>query len=365
MSERPPMTKRISVLLLGFLALAGCSTSASDETSSADDAVIAADTCGPLSPRTTPLEVFAQPDVGAAPFVETIGRATTSIDVMVYQMGWGSILEGLIAKARAGIRVRVILDLAQQHVNQKYKDKLEEAGATVIWSDPRFQFMHAKVILVDRAEAMISTGNYLESYMVKERNYAVRDRDSADVRSLQAIFDADFARQAPDLSCTRLLVAPINARQRLLDFIASAQRSLVIESMQFGDRDVRDAVAARKAAGVDVRVILADPSWIDSNLTGAAFLQQNGIQPRYYPHVHVKSVVVDGKAAYVGSINLSWNSLTRNREVGLIVTEPSNLDTILRTFEHDWTAGTDFPVTPAPAPVPTPAPAPTAAEAAE
>lgn len=345
------MTKRFSFLLCGLLALAGCASSSDDTASSSRD-LIAADTCSALSPRTTPLEVFVQPDVGVAPFVETIGRATTSIDVMVYQMGWGPVLDGLIAKAQAGVRVRAILDLAQQHVNQKYKDKLEAAGATVIWSDPKFAFMHAKVLIVDGAEAIVSTGNYNQSFMLSERNYAVRDRDVADLRSLQAIFEADFARQDPDLSCTRLIVAPVNARQRILDFIDSAQHTLIVESMQFQDRDVRNAVAARKAAGVDVRVILADPSWIDANTSAATFLQQHGIEPKFYPHAHVKSVVVDGKTAYVGSVNLSWNSIDKNREIGLLVSEQANVDEITATFEHDWATGTDFPTTPAPAPAP-------------
>lgn len=349
--------KLFSFAFLALLAGVGCAAPASNEAAT-NDAVIAADTCTPLAPRTTPLELFVQPDIGVAPFVDTLSRATTSIDVMVYQMGWGPVLDGLMAKARAGVQVRVILDLAQKPVNQKYKDKLEEAGATVIWSDPQFNFMHAKVIIIDRAEALLSTGNYNQSYMLKERNYAVRDRDAADVRSLQAIFDADWLRQSPDLSCTRLLVAPVNARQRLLELIHSAHTSLVIESMQFGDKDVRNAVAARKAAGVDVRVILADPGWIDSNASAGTFLQQHGIRPKFYPHTHVKSIVVDGKAAYVGSVNLSWNSIDKNREVGVVVTEQANIDSIMATFEHDWTAGTDFPALVAPDPA-------TAADAAD
>lgn len=349
------MTKPLLFAMFLGLFAAGCASESADANGggpaeSATSNVIAADTCSALSPRTTPLELFVQPDVGTAPFVETLSRATTSIDVMVYQMGYGPILDTLLAKAQAGVRVRAILDLAQAHVNQKYKDKLEAAGATVIFSNPKFTFTHAKFLVVDGNEAIVSTGNYNVSYMTSERNYAVRDRDAADIASLKAIFEADFAGTDPDLSCTRLVVAPVNARQRLLDLINSATTTLVVESMQFGDRDVRDAVVARKNAGVDVRVILADPSWIDANASAATFLEQNGITPKYYPHAHVKSIVVDGKAAYVGSVNLSWNSIDKNREVGLVVTEPANIASMLGTFEHDWTTGTDFTAAPAPAP---------------
>ncbi|MBX3233780.1 MAG: hypothetical protein KIT84_09065 [Labilithrix sp.] len=337
------MTKRLlsALLALPFLA-AACAAPTDDAATAQDEASETAGACEALSPRTTPLELFVQPDVGAAPFEQIIGRATTSIDVMVYQMGFGPVLDGLIAKARAGVHVRVILDLAQERVNKKYKEKLEEAGATVIWSDPRFTFMHAKVIMVDGREALLSTGNYHQSYMMRERNFAVLDRDADDLASLKEIFEADFARQTPDVSCTRLVVAPVNARARLLELIRSARTSIEVESMQLGDRDVRSALVERKTAGVDVRVLLADPSWIDANAGAAEFLHQHGITPRWYPHVHVKTIMVDGRAAYVGSVNISWNSIDRNREIGVVATEPANLAAARATFEHDWAAATPF-----------------------
>lgn len=334
------MTKRFLPGL--FLLLASACAAPTGEPATSEDAVIAAPACDALSPRTTPLELFVQPDVGVVPFEQVIARATTSIDVMVYQMGFGPVLDGLMAKARAGVRVRVILDFAQEDVNKKYKEKLEEAGATVIWSDPQFTFMHAKMILVDGREALLSTGNYSKSYMIKERNFAILDRDAADIASLKEIFEADWARQAPDVSCTRLVVSPVNARERLLAHIRSARTSIEVESMQLGDRDVRNALAERKDAGVDVRVILADPGWIDANARAAEFLHQHQITPRWYPHVHVKSILVDGRAAYVGSVNMSQNSIDRNREIGLIVTEATNVDAAHRTFEHDWAEGTEF-----------------------
>jgi phosphatidylserine/phosphatidylglycerophosphate/cardiolipin synthase-like enzyme len=302
--------------------------------------------CEPLIPRTKPAEVFVQPQAGTAPFANILAKATKSIRVMVYQMGFGPVLDGLEAKAKAGVKTRVILDVAQKDVNQKYMDRLIAAGAEVIWSDTAFTYMHAKVIIVDDAEALITTGNYYVKHMLSERNFAVLDSDPADLQVLTKLFDADWERKSPDVSCTRLLVAPVNAKQRLLDFIASAKQSVVVESMQMGDREVRDALAARKAAGVDVKVILADPSWIDANASAAVFLAEKGIPARHYPHMHAKSIVVDANtanaAAYAGSINFSWTSLTKNREVGLLVTEKANIDLMTSTFEADWAAATPF-----------------------
>jgi hypothetical protein len=69
--------------------------------------------------------------------------------------------------------------------------------------------------------------------------------------------------------------------------------------MQLADRDVRDALAERKNAGVEVRALLADPGWIDANQAAAVFLAEHGIEARWMEHVHVKAITVDGESAYV------------------------------------------------------------------
>ncbi|MCC6903044.1 MAG: hypothetical protein IT377_29005 [Polyangiaceae bacterium] len=300
--------------------------------------------CSELDPRSVPAELAVLPEAGEAPFVTALSAAKTSIDVMVYQMGYGGVLDALTAKAKAGVTVRAILDTSQKSVNQKYHDALVQAGAQVVWSDPDFTYMHAKLIVVDDAVAVISTGNYLKSFMLKERNFVVTDRDPWDLANLSTLFDADFSGKSPNLDCTRLLVSPINAKQRILALIGGAKTTLIVESMQFADTSVRDAVAARKAAGVDVRVILAIPSWIDANQGAATFLASKGIGARWLaaPSVHVKSIVADGARAYVGSENLSYTSLNKNREVGLVMTETAAVKSVTSTFEKDWSSATPF-----------------------
>jgi cardiolipin synthase A/B len=299
--------------------------------------------CEATAPRTAATTVWTLPDAGEAPFVAALERATASIRVMVYLMGYGGILDSLTAKAKAGVQVRVVLDQGQASVNQKYFDKLTAAGAKVLWSDPKFPYMHAKMIVVDDKQAVVTTGNFSKSYSIGlERNFVAQVDDPQDVVDLAALFDADWERRAPDLSCTRLVVSPVNSRSRLLALIDSAATTLTIESMQFADSDVRTHVAARKAAGVQVRAILAEASWIDANTAAAVFLKAQGIEARSIPHCHVKAIVVDGERAYLGSENLSYTSLSKNREVGLVLTEPAAIKVMADTFERDWTSGAAF-----------------------
>ena len=322
-----------------------CSAPApADDGSTEDDLAGTHRWCDPQGKRTHPLELAVEPGAKSSPWTDAMAGAHTSVHVLLYQMGAGPILDGLVAAAHAGLDVRVILDVSQKPVNDKFKTQLEAAGAKVLWSDPQFSFMHAKVMIVDTSVAVVSTGNYAATQLDGERNYVMTDTDAHDVAALGALFDADFSRTAPDLTCTRLLVSPVNARDRILAVIASAKHELLVESMQLADSAVRDAIAARKDAGVSVRVILADPSWIAANGAAATFLSSHGIEARRIvsPKVHVKSILVDGKIAYAGSENLSQTSLDKNREVGLVVTEAANVAEMHATFEGDWTAATAF-----------------------
>jgi cardiolipin synthase len=307
------------------------------------DAGVPIDACHMLSPRTAPLTVFAAPQVAEQPFLDAIGQAQHSIRVMVYQLTSTSIREALRAKAAAGVDLHVILDQGQKPVNQTSFDVLTGAGAKVQWSDPGFAYTHAKFLVVDEKTALISTGNY-DGYMHSGRNFGAVDTDASDVQTLVRLFDADWAHQVPDLSCTRLVISPSNSRPRHLELLKSATQTLTIESMQFSDFQVRQAVLERQQAGVAVRVLLASPTWVTANASAGAWLKAQGIPARWRasPSVHVKTFVVDGKTGFFGSENLSSTSLDHNREVGLATTEADDLQLLESTFETDWATATAF-----------------------
>jgi phosphatidylserine/phosphatidylglycerophosphate/cardiolipin synthase-like enzyme len=329
---------------IGISPLNGAAPGVAGRDAGPADARAAFVACTPLAPRTEPVDVAVLPDAGEGPYLSAIASAKASIRVMVYQMGYGGILSALEAKAHSGVSVRVILDAGEKDTNKKHFTSLTKAGADVIWSDSQFPYMHAKVLVVDDSVAVISTGNYAKSFMLTGRDFVATDRDPEDVQNLAGLFESDWARTRPDLPCTRLLVAPVNARKRLLDFINGAKSEVLVESMQLSDDDTRDALLARHKAGVSVRVVLADPSWVDANVKAAAPLKKAGIDVRWLkaPAIHVKAIVVDHRAAYMGSENLSYTSLSKNREVGLLVDEVKNIDLMAGTFERDWAAATQF-----------------------
>jgi phosphatidylserine/phosphatidylglycerophosphate/cardiolipin synthase-like enzyme len=337
---------RSLLVCLVLSSAAGCATTNDSAPPDSEQPVVdvpVEDFCNATDPRTVPVTVVATPEAGEAPYTDVLESAQTSIDLEVYLMGYGGILDTLKAKAGEGVRVRVMLDGGRKDTNQKYYDILTAAGVEVKWSDPKFSYFHAKFFIVDGKTAVMSTGNYSKTYSIeRERNFVATDSDPADVADLVNLFEADWNNTTPAMSCTRMVVSPINARDRIIDVIESAEETLDIESMQFGDWGVRNAVKARVEAGVRVRVLLADPSWIDANASAATFLKNLNVPVKWMPHLHTKAIIADGTSAYVGSENLSQTSLDKNREVGVIVVEESSVAPMKTTFEKDWAIGTDL-----------------------
>src|SRR5262245_26303596 len=116
-------------LLLPVLVLACTPPSDPDKTPDADVATDALeppleDFCNATDPRPMPIDVVVTPEAGEQPYLDALASAQHSIEVQVYLMGYGGILDQLKAKAAAGVAVRVILDRAKIDTNQKYFDML-------------------------------------------------------------------------------------------------------------------------------------------------------------------------------------------------------------------------------------------------
>ena len=298
--------------------------------------------CDPLVPRAVAETAYALPDAFPDTFLAFLDGATESVDLAIYLLGDRGQVTDALKRLAGRVRVRILYEEGKTW--ESTVRALEAAGAETQSEPPIFHdstygpFYHAKFAIVDGRRAWISTGNLLESVMDDERNFDVYDEDPHDVDDLQEIFDADWARRAADLDCTRLVVSPENSRARTLAFIDGAERSLYIESMQFKDPEMREHIAARKAAGVDVRVILADGCWISDNIEAASFLSGAGVAARWMGEysAHVKMMIADGNRVLSGSVNLSTNSLNRNREVSVVVTDPAAVAVYTTTFDHDF-----------------------------
>jgi DNA/RNA endonuclease YhcR with UshA esterase domain/HKD family nuclease len=57
-----------------------------------------------------------------------------------------------------------------------------------------------------------------------------------------------------------------------------------------------------------------------------------------FKHHHEKSMVVDDRVALIATFNFTYSSFTRNREYGLLTTQPDVVAEVAEIFEADWRA---------------------------
>ncbi len=98
-----------------------------------------------------------------------------------------------------------------------------------------------------------------------------------------------------------------------------------------------------------VRLILPlTPRNNSSNDAGIALLASNGVQvhvtigqnppPGSMPYMHAKTMIVNGRIADLGSIDLQTDSTSTDRGLGIILRQPRFLARMNRQFRSDWAA---------------------------
>ena len=290
------------------------------------------------------LSLVILPDQGENAIYNFVNSATSSIDVTIYELKDTTLVNDLVAKEKAGVNVRVILDNQHQSYDAAAYSALSAAGAGVVWSSTSFTYTHQKTITVDNKESYISTGNFDTTYYATSRDYGVFDTNAADVSAITAVFNADYAHTSITPSDgTDLVWSPTDSQTQLLALINGATKSLDIEQEEFSDTAVINALVSAANRGVTVRVVLEDPSSYSSEVTKVenAGVKVTGYSSSTGFYIHAKTIIADygtsSAKAFAGSENFSSNSLSNNRELGLITADSGVVSGLESTFNGDFT----------------------------
>jgi cardiolipin synthase len=140
----------------------------------------------------------------------------------------------------------------------------------------------------------------------------------------------------------RVIVQPDEGVQPVRDFIASAQKSLLIKQFTFVEPSLVAAVIERHRAGVAVRVMLNPARSGGDRANDETFEQFSdaGVNvqwsnPKFYV-THEKSIVVDEQAALVATFNLCEKYFTLTRDYGVITSDGEQVAQIVAAFDADW-----------------------------
>ena len=306
--------------------------------------------CG-VGPGVQGVQVFVEPDDGEQVITNAIEGAQKSIWLEIYILSDRNVIRALEDAANRGLDVRVMLEphpFGGGTSPSKTLDILAASGIKTQFTNPSFSLTHEKGMIIDTTTAYIMTSNFSRSALggssgssgYRNREYGVIDTIQQDVLATQEIFMADWDHTNAEFNDPNLVVSPVNSRSDFITLINSARSSLLIEAEEMNDSDIEQALANAAQHGVQVEVILpaASSSSGDSNSQGIATIRQSGVQVREDPqlYMHAKIIVVDNKVAFVGSENISAQSLDQNRELGIIVSDQSVLNTLQTTFQNDW-----------------------------
>jgi phosphatidylserine/phosphatidylglycerophosphate/cardiolipin synthase-like enzyme len=351
------MARRSFVPFL-LLALAGCSDDPplaldaslppADVTADVAHPDAAADVTPPsdVAPS-APLRIIVGPDDRGASLLAAIAAAQRSVHLTMYLLSSRDVLDALLAARARGVEVQVVLNRTipgGMAVNMPAYDALTAAGVEVHWAPSGFTFTHEKCVILDGTEAWIMTMNATAAGLTTNREFLAVDRDPSDVRDAEAIFRADFAGTPLPTYAGRLLLSPVNAQRTMVSLVLSATRTIDIEAESFEDRMTAAAIITRVRAGVAVRLVLPDATPSASSMRSIMDVIAAGVRVVRVraPYIHSKAVVVDGARAYVGSANLTYVSLTANRELGVVFDVPSEVRRVADVIAQDFAVGVAF-----------------------
>lgn len=291
--------------------------------------------CDPFEPRASAVDFVVGPGDSEKKIVDAITAAKTSIDLESSELNDKAVLQALVAAKKRGVTLRVVVPPPNSN------DAKGALGDVV--HEPRTDLgLHAKVMVVDAQSAIVGSGGYADT-ATDERTFAAVIGEQADVDQLRKLVEHDFNGTAgsPALDCTRLLLSPLNARDRVGKLVDTATDKLDLELMEASDDKLVAAITSRAKAGVPVRVLLADPGINKNNTATGDTLSKAGVDVRFYRKLTLRSsLVVTDRAALVGSHNVQTASIDTARDVSVLVANDGPLNAAADAFEADWGTGT-------------------------
>jgi phosphatidylserine/phosphatidylglycerophosphate/cardiolipin synthase-like enzyme len=278
------------------------------------------------------VRLITQPDDGITPLTKAINRARKSIDIVIFRFDVDAIEEALHKAVERGVAVRALI----AHTNRggasklrKLESRFLKAGVTLSRTADDMVRYHGKLLLIDRKEAFVLGFNYTHQDIEKSRSFGLTTRNPKIVRDILNVVEADHNRTKLTVNSSRVVISPENARERLSAFIKKAKRELLIYDVNVSDDKMISVIKERAEAGVKVRVLgSVEKKWSEELPWRVRSFKG--------PKLHVRCIVRDRDAAFVGSQSLRKLELDDRREVGLITKDRRTVGRIAGVFALDW-----------------------------
>ena len=314
--------------------------------------------------------------------LDAIRDAERTIDFLTFVYWKGEIgnavAETLCLRAKAGVRVRVLLDAwGSRPIESHLIDDMIEAGVQLRWFRPLSRVRlgdvnhrtHRKVLVVDESVAFTGGvgisdlwgGNARNELEWRDTHFKVEGPAVDGLRAAfldnwaetdRAIFDVEIDRFPNQLTpghsaiqCVRGASATggSDLASVFRTLLQLAQRQLRVTTAYFvPDDDLTKRLCDAATRGVQVQILPPGP-FADKRFVQLAAevdyegLIESGVELWNFQlsMMHAKTMTVDGLVANVGSANFNARSLNCDEEINMVVFDPSVVRTLDRHFDSD------------------------------
>ncbi len=287
--------------------------------------------------------------------------------------------DALVARARDGVRVRLLADFVGSGASRRFFAPLVEAGGEVAWFHP-MHFgriwqrpwtnlrTHRKIVVIDGRIGYTGGMNVTDAQDERRRPDAYRDLHlrltGKSVRLLQLVFAEDWAyatgrrdflaeveQQTPPADAgpirTQVLTSGPDStweaihRAHVGAIHAARQRVWLMTPYFVPGEAAMMALTSAALAGLDVRLIV--PRNSDSTLVTLAArsyfgqLLVAGVKVYEYRSrmLHSKALLVDDHIAIIGSANFDHRSFRLNFELSVLFDDPALAEGLARLMEGE------------------------------
>jgi phosphatidylserine/phosphatidylglycerophosphate/cardiolipin synthase-like enzyme len=343
---------------------------------------------------------FVSPDCSREVFLTAVDRAESEILVGVYEFTSVALAGSLAEAKERGVDVRILLEGGPVGgISGEEKTviaRLSDAGIPICLMGTTeevhspYRFMHAKYMVIDRKEVLLTSENFKESgfpyqgtrgnrgwgvalshpeiagyfagvfsldtaggWTTRGEGYYGDEEDASGVP-----YTSEFVPLSFDNATVTVAMAP-DSSDLLPVYLESASRSLDIEAAYITNESpgvlnpMLSAAINASRRGIQVRILLdsyyynvegpEDNDEMVSIINGIA--RSEGIpvkarladlSPGNPEKIHNKGAIVDEEKVLISSINWNRNSPTFNREAAVILEHPEVGRYYTSIFEEDW-----------------------------
>ncbi len=335
---------------------------------------------------------FSFPEDKGTPILSTLMEAENSIDLSIYLVTSKDVISILCQKAESGVRVRILVEGSPLGVDISSELSLlktvEESGGEIRLinysgaENSRYSYLHNKYALIDGQTALITSENWTTGNIGEygNRGWGAVIRSEGYVNYMSTVFENDFSTSIGDVAPLSTVypnlkaksnldpadikeitltyyesqvtptVSPDNSFDTLKQFMYSSEERLFVEQMDLGGslsgttgETPISWMSQVSSKGVDTKLVL-DCSQSDAEthktylnlIESTTSIKAIGFSDGDdFELIHNKGIISDS-SVWVGSVNWTDTSFTRNRETAAIIHSPEVSEHFAKLFENDY-----------------------------